>query len=337
MKRMLQTALMLTTLLLPLLLQAADYKPIVPAEGYAHDRWGTDPRNIVRQFRAYVVSFDNEDDNDGDGTGENWGLPEWVAYEIRKHEGDLPKGPKRPGRWLTDKELYREGIAPNDSTYRNSGYDRGHMCMKQIGWRLGANADWNTHTVLNACPQLRKFNAGIWLDMEYRTQNWADLYGEVWVICGPVLKDRKPARFIGDPGEMKIPIPDGFFKIVVKHAEGTEEPDVLGLLYPHKEIEKDEKGAYDHRKFVVKVDEIEAVTGIDFLSALPDETEEKLEDEVDTDDWDWSKTVRGSTRREAPKSRRVRGRLEIPRHDQRRRILDHDPGRHPRRARHSHP
>ncbi|MBT5610925.1 MAG: DNA/RNA non-specific endonuclease [Lentisphaerae bacterium] len=272
---------------------AADYKAIEPAEGYAHDRWQTQPADLVQQFRAYTVSFDGRDDNDGDGDADCWGLPEWVAYEIRSHDG-LAKGPKRPGTWLTDRELAKQGIAPKDDTYRNSGYDRGHMCMKQIAWRLGAAADWNTHTVLNACPQLHKFNAGIWLDMEFKTQNWADEYGAVWVICGPVIRDRKPIQFIGDEGEMRIPVPDGFFKIVAKQDE--DGVDVVAFLYPHEDIQKVD-GRYDHRRYVVPVDQIEEATGLDFLTVLPDEMEEKLESETDTEDWEWGNGVRPNTRR----------------------------------------
>ena len=77
--------------------------------------------------------------------------------------------------------------APHDNSYKHSGFSRGHMCMKHIAWRLGANADWNTHTTINASPQIQKFNAGIWLDMENKTKDYVDKYGKIWVICGRSL------------------------------------------------------------------------------------------------------------------------------------------------------
>ena len=259
------------------ILYSADYKPIVPAEDYRHDRFNTEPDDIIRVFRAYIVSFDGADDSDGDGDMEEndkLGEPEWVAYQINRINTPLKKGPRRPSRWLTDKKLAKDAIAPKDNTYKHSGFDRGHMCMKQIAWRLGPEADWNTHTMLNACPQIHKFNAGIWLDMEKITQKWADKYGKVWVICGPIfMKDRKK-RYIGDDGEKKIPIPDAFFKIVIKENEDTL--DILAFVYTHKAIKKVNR-KYQHKDYLTTVDTIERLTGLDFLTDLDDEIEDAVE------------------------------------------------------------
>lgn len=187
---------------------ADSLKPIVLDPSYSHDRFGTMPKDIVHGFRAYTTSFDSADDNDGNGTPDRWGIPEWVAYEIKALPPGttLGGGPNRP-KWMTDAELFAEGVAHSDASYHFSnvwrdanpnsdqlGYDRGHMCMKHHAWRLGANADWNTHTVLNACPQRSKLNQGIWLDLEKRTATWADKYGSVWIIAGPVVFNDKPSK-----------------------------------------------------------------------------------------------------------------------------------------------
>src|SRR5262245_8984911 len=74
-----------------------------------HDRWETQPRDIVREYRAYIASFDGLDDNDGDGQGDLWGIPEWVSYEIRQAE-DHPPFEDRPSPWMTDRGLYMPGI-----------------------------------------------------------------------------------------------------------------------------------------------------------------------------------------------------------------------------------
>ena len=161
---------------------AIDYKPIVLDKTYQHDKWDIQPKDKVKKFRAFTVSFDGKDEN------KMTGQPEWVAYHIKKSP-KLAKSPKRPSSWIEDKEL--KYVAPDDKTYKHSGYSRGHLCMKHIAWRLGRNADWNTHTTLNACPQIQKFNAGVWLDMEVKTQKWADKFGEVWVICGPAWDKTK--------------------------------------------------------------------------------------------------------------------------------------------------
>jgi endonuclease G, mitochondrial len=269
--------ILILTLLFSCIIYGADYKPITLSDDHNHDKFNTEPDDIIKTFRAYIVSFDGADDSDGDGDQEEndkLGEPEWVAYQINRIDVPLKKGPKRPSSWLTDKKLAKQTIAPKDNTYKHSGYDRGHMCMKQIAWRLGRNADWNTHTTLNACPQIHKFNAGIWLDMEKITQKWADKYGKVWVICGPVLIKGREVKYIGDEGEKKIPVPHAFFKIVIK--ENGENLDVLALLYTHKEIKKVNK-KYRHSDFLTTVDTLERLTGLDFLTDLPDEKEDAVE------------------------------------------------------------
>jgi len=65
---------------------------------------------------------------------------------------------------MTDEELVEQGIAPTDKTYSVSGvrsigevktdyrFVREHMCPKDTAERISADAAYNTHTVLNACP-----------------------------------------------------------------------------------------------------------------------------------------------------------------------------------------
>lgn len=305
-------------------------KPIVLDEDYHHDRWVTKPVDIKRQFRAYVVSFDSEDDNDGDGVSDRWGIPEWVAYEIKKQDKSVKgKSAARPRDWITDQQLYKKKLCPNDSSYHFSmeyrkknpncdmlDYDRGHMCMKQIASRLGKDADWNSHSLLNACPQHKILNQGIWKELEQYTMTWADKYGSVWVICGPILKDRKVTKWLGESKEIKVAIPDAFFKIVI--AEGQDvprptetddtltvagsgttittttisttsqpadtvtgiyhRPRVLAFMFP-QEDPRYKKKPLDVKPFLTSVDEIEEQTGLDFLTCLADEIEESVEAE----------------------------------------------------------
>lgn len=282
--------LLFVILLCSVPLSAAEYKPIELDPTYDHDKWGTEPKDIVKKFRAYTVSFDGPDDDDGDGQDDKWAIPEWVAYEIKAYPGVLPPGPERPNPWLTDKELYAQRIAAADESYQFSkafrkahpdspqlGYDRGHMCMKLHAWRLGANADWNTHTTLNACPQKSDLNQGIWLDLEKKTAEWADRYGAVWIVTGPIIYGKRPRHWLGEEGEVPVAIPDAFFKIVVRETGGSDGPEVLAFVYPQEGHGYKQGGGYDHTPYLASVDMIEALTGLDFLTVLPDDVEERIE------------------------------------------------------------
>ncbi|NQZ60520.1 MAG: hypothetical protein HRT88_23990, partial [Lentisphaeraceae bacterium] len=91
---------------------ALDYKEIILCDDYEHDKWDIQPKDCLKKFRAYTVSFDGADDSDNDGDREvndKTGIPEWVAQEIRRTPR-LSKSPKRPSTWIEDKQL--QDVAP---------------------------------------------------------------------------------------------------------------------------------------------------------------------------------------------------------------------------------
>lgn len=257
------------------------------AATYRHDLYNTQPKDIIREFAAYTVSFDSQDDNDGDSKGDVWGVPEYVAYEIKKYPGTcIPTGP-RPSQWLTNKELFAQGITPADASYaysrewraqHDNWYERGHLCMKLIAERVSNAAAYDTHDLLNAVPQRALFNKGIWEDLEEMTAAWAQRYGEVWIITGPVFNDKKVKAWLGEreKGELPVAIPDALYKIVVKTHPGNKAPDVLAFLYPQ---EGDGYGhrPFHHERYLSTVAAIEELTGLDFLTVLPDEMEREIE------------------------------------------------------------
>jgi len=272
---------------------AVEFKAEAPNPSYHHDKWGTLPRDQMFEFRAYITSFDGDDDDDGDGVADMRGIPEWVSYEIRRYKGKLPVGPARPTKWITDQQLYDAHIAPGDETYEYSlafrrkhpnWYVRGHLCMKQHAWRLGAGADWNTHTVLNAVPQRDDFNSGIWQNLENLTAKWADKYGAVWIIDGPIFDGRRPSAWLGEKGEMKIAIPDALFKIVIKESGKHNRPDVLAFVYPQTGS-KYRKGPFDHTTFLTSVHHVEELTGLTFLTDLSSADQDAIKDLVPEELW----------------------------------------------------
>ena len=270
----------LLCLLLAVWPAVAGPKPIVLDPAYEHDKWHTSKPDVVRKFEAYTVSFDGEDDDNGDNKGDTWRIPQWVAYEIKRVQRKVPSF-SRPS-WFTDDDLFEKRIAPRDESYRGAGYtwNRGHMCMKELAARLGKSADHNTHSLLNAVPQADLLNKGIWLDLEKKTGKWADTCGRVWIICGPVFKKKNmPSNWIGDGKELRVAVPDFCFKIVVRESGTPAKPEVLAFEYPNSNSQKvlPKKKPFDHSKFQVTVDKIETDTGLDFLTVLKDDIERRVE------------------------------------------------------------
>jgi hypothetical protein len=155
------------------------------------------------------------------------------------------------------------------------------MCMRNHARRLGQNADWNTHTVLNCVPQIHEFNDGHWVSLEKWCAIWANGYGKVWVICGPVVVDqlgnRVPSQWIGDMGELRVAVPQRLFKVVVKESSNASRPDVLAFIYDNDASLNDKSLDADHNPFLVPVRDIETVTGLNFFSDLAAEDQDAIE------------------------------------------------------------
>jgi DNA/RNA endonuclease G (NUC1) len=167
------------------------------------------------------------------------------------------------------------------------------MCPKNIANRLGADADYNTHTVLNACPQYQWFNNRIWKDLERLTENFADEYETVWVICGPIFHDKEPQLWLGekDKNEKLVAVPDAFYKIIIREDEDEDLPVVLAFSYPHAIKQSDNRkdddtDEYPHDEFLVGVDEIERLTGLDFFTTLSEDDQETIEEDAATEIWE---------------------------------------------------
>ena len=286
--------------------QAAGKKVRPPPEGYDHTKFAPEP-DILKVFHGFAVSFDSKDDDDGEPGPDLLRVPHWVAQELHRWEPPVDdreddaawclKTLKKRPKWFTEPGLYASGVAPKDESYRNSGYDRGHMAMKFLVERLGEDAAYNTHTVLNAVPQRPKFNQGIWQNIEFLTGAWAQTYGQIWVIQGPVFYDLKTLAWIGDEGERKIAVPDAVFKIVIRDKTEDEEakagprdkksPEVLAFLYPQLGPGYfGPRKEFRHERFLTTIDEIEDLTGLDFKSSGNAEVEKRLERRRATALWD---------------------------------------------------
>ena len=265
--------------------QAQSLRPIVLDPAYDHDRWGTSNRGVLKDFRAYRSSFDDLDDDDGFGGADAMGVPEWVAYEIKAFGGECVVTHPRPD-WITDEELRDAGIMPDDNSYRTTAlfrnahrawFERGHLAAKVLAARQGEDAEWNTHTFYNAVPQRAvAFNGGIWRNLEDLTGAWAQHFGAVWVVAGPIFGDHHAFAHLGDPGEFPVAIPEALFKIVIKESETPTQPDVLAFIYPQIGPGYTFR-PYDHTRFLTTVDEIEKLTGINFLMSLPATVEATVE------------------------------------------------------------
>jgi endonuclease G len=184
---------------------------------------------------------------------------EWVAYELSvSHLSSINH--KRP--YFEIDSAVKTGAA-DWRNYKNSGYDRGHLCPAGDR-RFTKQAHDETFLTSNISPQEHQFNAGVWNRLEQKVRYWAKRYDGVFVVTGGVLKNE--LKTIGDED---VAVPNQFYKVIMDVTNGK--PKVLAFLMNH---EDSDLPLYE---FVVSVDAIEALTGIDFFPVLEDSIEDKLE------------------------------------------------------------
>lgn len=192
---------------------------------------------------------------------------EWVAYELKKSHLSNTNH-KRP-YFEIDKAV--KTVAAHWRNYKNSGFDRGHLCPAGDR-RYSQKAHDETFLTSNISPQEHEFNSGIWNTLEQKVRYWASKYDGVFVVTGGVLKGEMEA--IGDE---QVSVPNQFYKVLIDNNTGKTK--MIAFLMPHENSNK------SLCEFVVSVDTIEALTGIDFFPELDDALEDKLEASNSYKDW----------------------------------------------------
>jgi endonuclease G len=124
----------------------------------------------------------------------------------------------------------------------------------------------------NVTPQLHGLNAGLWKDIELRiAQRYTARYGEVWVVNGPIFSNTVDARYIG-PADTRVRVPDAFWMVLMTRAPDGRIRSVAFLI-PHREIWRD----LDISRYLVSIDEIERLSGLDLFPLLSKEVQGALE------------------------------------------------------------
>lgn len=211
--------------------------------------------------RGYIVSYNKETMQ-----------PNWVAWHLT---ADHTNGPyEREGNGFhEDTDVPAPRALPED--YKGCGkikMSRGHMCPAgDCKWDSIAMGE--SFLLTNCCPQSGRLNSGLWNQMEMDTRRWAEHYGDVYVVCGPMFP-RKDQQYLN-----RLPIPSAFFKVILHLGD---KPAAIGFVC------KNDTGAVQPKKrdmYINSVDEIERMTGYDFFPALPDDIEDIIEANGDRDDF----------------------------------------------------
>ena len=206
--------------------------------------------------KAYTVDYNEE-----------WRLANWVAYSLTS---DQTKGPvERYNKFDPDPQV--KGVTAQWWDYKNTTYDRGHL-VPAGDMKWDATAMRECFYLSNICPQNHTFNEGDWNYLENRVRGWANFYGKVYVVCGPIVSEHPETI-----GENCIAVPDSFYKVVLCDMRGDWK--AVGFVCAN------EPTHHNLNYYCRTVDYVEKLTGIDFFPLLPDDVENKIESEIDWEAW----------------------------------------------------
>ena len=196
--------------------------------------------------------------------------PEWVYYELTS---EMVKGRQpRSDDYRPDFQI--STISAQLEDYRGSGYDRGHLCPAG-DMKLNLTSMSESFYLSNMSPQDKDFNAGIWNTLEDRVRKWALTSGRIYVVTGGVLTSNK-----GKIGSNGVSIPKYFYKVIY---DPRGQGRMIAFLIPNEDSEK------PLQNYIVTVDSLESLTGIDFFPELPDSNENHLESSLNLSSWSFNK------------------------------------------------
>jgi len=216
----------------------------------------TSTTNQIIKHKYYTLSYSEKHEQ-----------AEWVAYQLKSSY--LKRIDRKRPYFIYDKKVKTKSA--NYRNYKKSGYDKGHL-VPAGDMRFSLDAYNDTFYTSNISPQNHDFNAGIWNRLEQKTRYWAKKYDNLYVITGGVLNNN-----LKTIGQEKVSVPKQFYKILLNNTESNIK--AIAFLLPNENV----NGAL--YKYVVSIDKIEQLTGIDFFYSLPNNIENELESKNDYQGW----------------------------------------------------
>ena len=218
-------------------------------------------KNVSEQIlsrKGYTVSY-NKDTK----------IPNWVAWHLTAEHASGPH--RRPGgAWHEDPEVPAPRATIFD--YRDCEWTRGHMCPAGDN-KWDKDAMYDTFLLTNCCPQDANLNSGDWNQIEMACRRWAERFGDIYIVCGPILFKQEHETI----GPNQVVVPEAFFKVVLCL---NGKPKGIGF------IRKNTDTSRRNDLYVNTISEVERITGITFFPTLPMNLADSVKSQANLKDWD---------------------------------------------------
>ena len=207
--------------------------------------------------KNYIVSY-NKDTK----------IPNWVAWHLTAEH--ISGNSKRLGNAFHEDTEVPYPRATNQD-YKGSGWSRGHMCPAGDN-KWNSDAMYESFLLSNVCPQNQNLNSGVWNQIEMSCRKWAQKYGDIYIITGPILLNKTHETI----GTSNIVVPDAFFKVVVCL---SGEAKGIGFIC------RNTNGSRKKDNYVNSISQIERVTRINFFPHLAPDLAAKIKSQDNLSAW----------------------------------------------------
>jgi endonuclease G len=223
--------------------------------------------NFLMTKTQYTLSYNN-----------SRGSANWVSWHLSTAwKGSAP----RSTSFTSDATLPAGFVKVATSWYTNTGFDRGHLCPSED--RDGSVADNQaTFLMTNIVPQAPVNNQQTWKGLEDYSRTLINTGNELYIVAGPAG--------IGGTGSVgsastihsgQVTVPDSVWKVIVVLPVGSNDVStstrVIAVNIPNEQT----VNAHSWDFYRVSVDEVEALTGYNFLSNVSASVQSVIEASVD--------------------------------------------------------
>ena len=216
--------------------------------------------NVSEQIlyrKGYVVSY-NKDTR----------LPNWVAWHLT---AEHTTGEHKRSGGAFHEDLDVPAPRATNADYKGSGWSRGHLCPAGDN-KWDSEAMYESFLLSNVCPQNRNLNSGVWNQIEISCRNWAEKYGDIYIVSGPILFNTEHETI----GTTRVVVPEAFFKVVLCL---NKEPKGIGFICRNTD------GNRKKDLYVNSISQIERVTKMKFFPNLAPDVAANVKTQADLSAW----------------------------------------------------
>jgi endonuclease G, mitochondrial len=232
----------------------------------------TNPANTTNYLIVrpqYVLSYNRDK-----------GIANWASWQLNQSWlGTLPRPQFAPDTTLPASWYI---VQPDD--YTRSGFDRGHLVPAADRNRLEADST-AVFLMTNIVPQAPDNNRGPWERLESYSRDLVEQGKELYIIAGSAglggIGERGKRNSVGNGN---VTVPAAMWKVIVvldrpgsALADITPSTRVIAVVMPNQQGIKEN----NWQQFRTTVDNVEALTGYNFLTKVSEPTQDILEARID--------------------------------------------------------